>query len=87
MFFLCFREEFERFDENEDGYIDVGEFGQFLRSIGLNPTDEEVQQLFQKMDKDGSGMIEFDEFIHIMDHPMITLSKTDIKESMETCFR
>ena len=32
-------------------------------------------------------MIEFDEFIHILDHPMITLSKSDIKQSMETCFR
>ena len=39
------------------------------------------------MDKDNSGLIEFDEFIHILDHPMITLSKEDIKKSIEECFK
>ena len=38
-----YREEFERTDSNNDGYIDVDEFGKFLRSIGLNPTDGEVK--------------------------------------------
>ena len=78
---------FERIDNNGDGYIDVEEFGIFLRSIGLNPTDEEVLDLFCKMDKDGSSMIEFDEFINILDHPMIKLTKNDIKFSIESSFR
>ena len=39
----AYREEFERYDDNGDGFIDQEEFGQFLRSIGLNPTDDEVQ--------------------------------------------
>ena len=39
----AYREEFERTDSNNDGFIDVEEFGKFLRSIGLNPTDEEVK--------------------------------------------
>ena len=38
-----FRKEFVRFDENNDGEIDVLEFGQFLRGIGLIPTDDEVK--------------------------------------------
>ena len=84
---LQFREVFERIDNNGDGYIDVEEFGIFLRSIGLNPTDEEVLDLFCKMDKDGSRMIEFDEFINILDHPMIKLTKNDIKFSIESNFR
>ena len=81
-----YREEFDRYDDNEDGFIDLQEFGQFLRAIGLNPTDDEVKELFDKMDNDNSGMIEFDEFIHILDHPMITMTKADIKSSMEKCF-
>ena len=39
----AYREEFERYDINGDGLIDNDEFGKFLRSIGLNPTDEEVE--------------------------------------------
>ena len=39
----AYREEFERYDINGDGLIDNDEFGKFLRSIGLNPTDDEVE--------------------------------------------
>ena len=37
------RREFEKFDENEDGLIDQVEFGQFLRGIGLIPSDDDVK--------------------------------------------
>ena len=42
---ICFeiRREFQRFDENEDGLINQDEFGQFLRGIGLIPSDDEVK--------------------------------------------
>ena len=41
----CFkiRREFQRFDENKDGLINQEEFGQFLRGIGLIPSDDEVK--------------------------------------------
>ena len=42
----AYREEFERTDTNNDGFIDVDEFGTFLRSIGLNPTEEEMKVTF-----------------------------------------
>ena len=40
---VAYREEFERMDSNNDGFVDVDEFAKFLRSIGLNPTDGEVK--------------------------------------------
>ena len=42
---ICFkiRREFQRFDENKDGLINQEEFGQFLRGIGLIPSDDEVK--------------------------------------------
>ena len=42
---VCFkiRREFQRFDENKDGLINQDEFGQFLRGIGLIPSDDEVK--------------------------------------------
>ena len=38
-----FREQFSQIDSNQDGLIDIFEFGQFMRAIGLIPSDEEVQ--------------------------------------------
>ena len=37
------RREFNKFDANKDGEIDKAEFGQFLRGIGLIPSDDEVK--------------------------------------------
>ena len=45
------------------------------------------KELFEKMDKDESGAIEFEEFIYILDHPIIRLTRAEIKTDMETCFR
>ena len=101
--FFFFREEFQKFDANEDGLIDIEEFGLFMRALGLIPSDDEVkvgiinlnaaktmisfQELFQKMDEDDSGAIEFDEFIHVLDHPMICLTQEEIREDIEGCFK
>ena len=32
-------------------------------------------------------MIEFEEFLHILDHPMIKLSKDEIHSSLSDCFK
>ena len=57
---------FKTFDKDGDGTIDVEELGTALRSLGQNPTKEEVKKLIDETDKDGSGCIEFDEFAKMM---------------------
>ena len=57
---------FKTFDKDGDGTIDVEELGTALRSLGQNPTKEEVRKLIDETDKDGSGCIEFDEFAKMM---------------------
>jgi Ca2+-binding EF-hand superfamily protein len=34
--------------------------------LGQNPTDEEVEDMIREVDKDGSGSIEFNEFLTMM---------------------
>ena len=46
--------------------IDVEELEQPLISLGLCKSREEVWKLMQKVDDDGSGEIEFDEFLSII---------------------
>ena len=60
------KEVFKTFDKDGDGTIDVEELGTALRSLGQNPTKEEVRKLIDETDKDGSGCIEFDEFAKMM---------------------
>ena len=37
-----------------------------MRNHGLNPTDDEVEQIKSEIDEDGSGEIDFEEFLEIM---------------------
>ena len=37
-----------------------------MRCLGQFPTDDEVKRLVKKVDSDGSGTLEFDEFVDLM---------------------
>lgn len=57
------RRQFEAHDKNRDGSLDVKELGALLRRGRPEMTDREVEGLFRKVDEDGSGKIDFDEFV------------------------
>lgn len=61
-----FKEAFSLFDKDGDGTIDNEELGTVLRSLGNQPTDEEVEDMIREADKDGNGTIDFSEFIEMM---------------------
>ena len=54
------------FDTSDDGAIDRKELGNVLRSFGQFPTDEEIDELLKGLDSDGNNMLEFDEFVRLM---------------------
>merc|ERR1719154_684139 len=37
-----------------------------MRSIGLNPSEAEIADMVNQVDKDGTGMIDFTEFLTMM---------------------
>lgn len=57
------RDSFSLFDKDGDGTITTKELGTVLRSFGQHPTEEELQDLINGMDSDGSGTIDFPEFL------------------------
>lgn len=61
------KEVFKIFDKDNDGFITNEEVGGLLRSLGRNPTEEEIQKLIKETDKNGNGKIEIDEFIAFME--------------------
>merc|ERR1711997_705333 len=61
-----FRDTFVIFDKDGDGTIDSKELSTVLKSMGYNPTKEEIQEMVDEVDSDGSGSIEFLEFLLLM---------------------
>lgn len=61
-----YRDSFALFDKNSDGKIDSSELGQVMRSLGRNPTDEELRDMIHDIDSDDNGTIDFNEFLTLM---------------------
>ena len=56
--------------EDGDGTVDTQELGTVLRSLGHNPTEEELVQIITEVDDDRSGSIKFPEFLTLMARQM-----------------
>lgn len=54
------------FDKDGDGTITVLELASVMRALGQQPTDDELQIMMNSVDTDQNGVIDFDEFIHLM---------------------
>lgn len=59
IFFSCCRTIFNLFDVDGDESITYEELGVVLRSMGQNPSDEELQEMIAEMDEDNSGTVDF----------------------------
>jgi Ca2+-binding EF-hand superfamily protein len=61
-----YTQAFQVFDKDGDGFINRQELKTILRSLGQNPTDDDIEQLMQTVDNGHDGRISFDEFIKII---------------------
>ncbi|PIA42351.1 hypothetical protein AQUCO_02000064v1 [Aquilegia coerulea] len=62
------RDAFDVFDGDKDGVITVEELVSVLSSLGLKKgiQFEDCKEMIKKVDMDGDGMVNFDEFKHMM---------------------
>merc|ERR1712166_262950 len=60
------REAFGLFDADASGSIDVRELKAAMRALGFEIKNEELKKMVADVDTDGSGMIEFGEFLEMM---------------------
>ena len=53
-----------------------------LRTMGQNPTDSEVNDMINEVDVDGSGVVEFEEFVNFFCRLMKNLNpQNEIREA------
>ena len=60
------RKAFDLFDTDKSGNIDAKELKQAMSNLGFKLFDEEVKKMIAEVDEDGSGTIDFDEFLLMM---------------------
>ena len=54
---------FQQFDTNGDDYISKDEFRNALDNMGIRLTQDDIEVLFMFVDLDGTGVIEYQEFV------------------------
>ena len=84
--------------EEEGGEVEIGtradkyppicplsqELTSLLRSMGQNPTDSEVHDMINEVDVDGSGVVEFEEFVQFIARLM---RNSDPENEVRECYR
>jgi len=79
-----FKEAFLIFDKDGDGSISTKELGTVMRSLGQNPTEDELKIMIEEVDEDGSGTIDFKEFLGLMAKKM---QDNDTEDDLIDAFR
>ncbi|XP_072994298.1 calmodulin-1 [Typha latifolia] len=79
-----FQQAFLLFDKDGDGCITVEELGTVIRSLGQNPSEEELHDMMREVDADGNGTIEFAEFLNLMAKKV---KETDAEEELKEAFK
>ena len=73
------KEYFDMFDRDKDNLINEKELGNILRSLGHDPTDQDLTEMIKEVDNDSDSKIEFEEFLKIMNNKLKQLKWQKMK--------
>ncbi|XAR70661.1 hypothetical protein NMG60_11027583 [Bertholletia excelsa] len=81
------REIFRSFDRNNDGSLTQLELGSLLRSLGLQPSPDQLESLIQKADTNNNGLVEFSEFVALVSPDLIQTKSPYTEEQLKQLFK
>lgn len=79
-----YKDAFSLFDKNHDGFITTKTLGDVLRSLNINPNEDELAHMIAEADLNGQGGISFEDFIQMMEKRS---KETDTEEQIINAFR
>lgn len=77
------RQAFDLFDTDGSGTIDPKELRAAMQSLGFEAKNQTIYQMIKDIDKDGTGEIDFDEFLDLMTS---RLAGSDTREDVQKIF-
>ncbi|XP_055610006.1 troponin C isoform X3 [Uranotaenia lowii] len=60
------KEAFRLYDKEGNGYITTDVLREILKELDSNLTNDDLDMMIEEIDSDGSGTVDFDEFMEIM---------------------
>ncbi|KAH8893889.1 EF-hand [Thozetella sp. PMI_491] len=79
-----YKEVFDIFDKDGTGDITADELGEVMKSLGLNPSEAELQDLVSEADLNKDGVINFHEFLTLMSQ---NVKETDTEQELMNAFK
>ncbi|CAL4119136.1 unnamed protein product [Meganyctiphanes norvegica] len=81
------RKAFESFDTEHKNAINLETIGNILRMMGVKFTHANLQEIFEEVDDDGSGLLEFEEFAELAAKFLIEEDEEELKKELKEAFR
>ena len=78
------KEAFDIFDVNKDGHISISELTKAMETLGFDSKNEAIYKMIKEMDQDGSGTIDFAEFLDMM---TARISDQNTREDLERVYK
>ncbi len=79
-----YRDAFDMFDRDRDGVVTSRELASVIKSVIRDIGDVEIKQMIQEVDIDGNGVIDFEEFVVMMNRRN---KETDAEDDVINAFR
>ena len=77
------REAFAVFDKEKEGKISAAELRQVISNLGEKVDEDEIEDMMKEADRDGSGAIDYAEFVNVLMRPVKIPPRVDIPEHLK----
>merc|ERR1712121_430501 len=81
------KKAFDSFDTEGLGYITAETIGTILRMMGVKISEKNLQEVIAETDEDGSGQLEFEEFVDLAAKFLVEEDEEALKAELREAFR
>jgi len=78
---------FDQFDKDKAGAISVGTVNTILKMMGMHVSSVALEEIIEEIDEDGSGELEFAEFVQLAAKFLIEEDEEEMKYELKEAFR